>query len=313
MIEMKKERNTWFKYAIITKGGAEVFDYRRIQQLANTSTLDARENYAEHRAQTMQRVNDSLKYLEQSPQNILIVGAGNGNDLELEQLQIIFPEVWLTDIDERTLKQTLQKNPQLDRLRIWIGDAGGQVELLDNFRFRAKQNPESVETLLTELAAKLEQVTEELCFSENQNTGPKFDIILSQCVLSQILWPLNETVWEITQIAWKEGQRQLAEKSNIPPFPQLATALIFLSISHLCWLARQLVNNGVIIVNTDISWQGTPLYGTRNDDWLRHPSNAWEFLNKTDLRHFGKTRIWPWSLDNEKTAIVESILFRKFP
>lgn len=280
-----------------------MFDYRRIQVLANRSTSDAREHYAGHRAQTMKSIQEGINALGRQPQKLIVFGVGNGNDLNLPQLSALASEVWLSDIDGETLNNTVEGYGLAHKVRTWVGDAGGGVEEINRLRTAAGTSAQSLEGLLRELELNLQ-------FHTNGNPFPeKFDLVVSQCLLSQIQWAVSQTVWDRAQISFAAGQRLLRDGVQSPPFPQLARVLELLTFNHLKWLAGVLRRGGMLILNTDITWQGIPLYGT-------DASRIWQHLAERHklkglLLTMPEEKLWQWDLDERTAATVSSALFMK--
>ncbi|MHB1404076.1 MAG: hypothetical protein ACYCV0_00575 [Desulfitobacteriaceae bacterium] len=280
-----------------------MFDYRRIQAIANSATCDSQEPYAGHRAQTMKSIKHGIKALGRQPQKLIVFGVGNANDLEIKELSTLAPEVWFADIDGETLNNTVERYRLADKVRIWVGDAGGGVEEINRLRTAAGASPQSLEALLAELELNLQ-------FNSNNNPFPeKFDLVVSQCLLSQIQWAVSQTVWDWAQITFAAGQRLLKDGVQSSPFLQLARVLELITFNHVKWLAGILRRGGMLILNTDITWLGIPLYGT--DVW-----RIWQYLAEKHslkglLLKVHEEKLWQWELDERTAATVSSTLFMK--
>lgn len=283
----------------------EKVDYQGIQRLANKSTADAYEFYRHHREKTMGIIRETCATLEKDVAKILIIGVGNANDLDLLELTTFAKEVWLMDIDEVALNRSLQILGTNEKIRKWVGDAGGMAREIDEFRQEALAKPGQLKQIISD-------------FNINSNFPNKhfipgteiFDLVVSQCVLSQILWPLTQTVWDITKIPWHEGQRKLAESVDLYPFRELAEAVIKLSYSHLAWLINALIPGGTAIINSDMSWNGTPLFGTDLIELskIKSTDNLPDSVRKLTYKKAGE---WVWKLDETTTAQVKSLIIEK--
>ncbi|MHB1651158.1 MAG: hypothetical protein ACYCVD_01610 [Desulfitobacteriaceae bacterium] len=283
-----------------------MLNYSRIQGLANKLTLEAKDTYRGHREQTMQRIRESLRLLGKRADRILIAGVGNANDLDLEELIGLAEEVWLVDIDEATIQRIAARFTLTGKVRIWCGDAGGMSSWIDTFREKVYAAPEHLSSALCELSA-----LQALPGPVSQFPFPgTFDLAVSQCVLSQILWPVTQTIWDIAGISWFDGQRKLKEAVRVYPYVELARVLRQLAFSHLAWLLEVVHPGGVAILNSDVVWQGTPIYGT---DIM----SLMETIPRTDLPQWIREIIldeamyWDWKIDESTEARVQSVIFQR--
>lgn len=310
-----------------------MLDYRRIQRVANRTTTEAWNTYEHHRKKTMQRIREGcgMGMVGNSCGRMLIVGVGNANDLDLAELTGLVSELWLVDIDETALRKAraraaretgrrsgigsgaglgsgVERAP--DKVKIWSGDAGGRVALIDAFLARVEHSPQALAPALLELAAALSGAGA-LSFPGQENMDPgqeNMDVVVSQCILSQILWPVAEKVWENTGIPWSEGQGRLAAGAEDFPYSVLGQVLRQLALSHLTWLEQLLRPGGVVLINSDILWQGVPIYGA-NPLALLHeagyfPERLWK-LEGADVQE------WDWSVEESVQALVQSVIARK--
>jgi hypothetical protein len=110
---------------------------------------------------------------------LAILGAGNGNDLDLEALTQKFREVHLGDLDGAALDRSARRLTAAARKRVRLHrgrDLSGLLPVLPVWRERA---PTSVELAgAVPFAAAL---------VASRLPGP-FDVVVSDCVLSQISW-----------------------------------------------------------------------------------------------------------------------------
>ncbi|MDI6811965.1 MAG: hypothetical protein QMC95_01430 [Desulfitobacteriaceae bacterium] len=312
-----------------------MLQYIDIQNLANRATWDEGRYYQKHRQESMSSLRQAV-HLVGRPEQFLVVGVGNANDLDLPELVGMAPKVWLADIDrasvERALaRQGLQKSSQegeheavrqdfQERLRVWIGDAGGSAQEIDDF-LRAVSPQLSLQQMerlpvLTEALQRLAKRAEDYRLDADEaqvlepglpSTG--FDLVVSQCVLSQILWPVTQAVWETAGIPWQEGQAKLVRGAQESLYPELARALHSLALGHLAWVERRLRPGGMLVINTDVSWQGVPLYGTDVEAALANmpPSQGrkWAALQLSGPKE------WEWHLDEATRALVRSYRIKK--
>lgn len=334
-----------------------VLRYSDIQSLANRTTWDEAGIYRRHREETMKSLRQGAGFFG-SPATLLVVGAGNANDLDLTELLGLAGEVWLADMDRAAMERALvrqglhqgERDPGRKGVHLWIGDAGGTAAGIDAFRqtaarianrqvphphpygtehlsqplsrppsellpesmsgLRSASSSDRLRELLRRLAEKaMADPSPEVDQPDDAFPSSGFDLVVSQCVLSQILWPVTEMVWETTGIYWQDGQRELTLERGKAFYGDLAFALRQLTLAHLGWLWSRLRPGGVLVFNTDVVWQGIPLYATdveaalagvtdaRRDFWI-----ARKLLGKEE---------WEWQLDENTRAVVRSYHYRK--
>lgn len=274
-------------------------------------------------------------------EKMLVVGVGNANDLDLRELADMASEIWLADIDRPSMEAALVRegfkagtqesgykdmyvgvqaaikttDPKDVRkgFQFWIGDAGGNADGIDDFLETVSSIPSlklSGSGIIRSdaLIAALRSLSEK-AQAWHLDSEEGFDLVLSQCLLSQILWPVAQTVWENSGIPWQEGQAKLAGGCRDPLYAELARALRYLALGHLMWTAGRLRPGGMLILNTDVLWKGVPLYGTDVQEML-------------DVRPFGHDsagailqlcgkKEWTWQLDATTMTLVRSYRLQK--
>jgi hypothetical protein len=137
-----------------------------------------REPYAPHR----ERV-DRLLRAAQRGDGLCVLGAGNGDDLDLPGLVREFGEVHLVDLDGEALGRAVEllPRPARDKVVLHAGlDLSGVVDRIDAWGDRFPD------------AAQLAALGDELSRRIARTIGRSFDVVLSACLLSQLPLPLRD-------------------------------------------------------------------------------------------------------------------------
>ncbi len=148
----------------------------KLNQTRRTSWQD----YETHRSRLHR-----LLQAAQRAEGICVLGAGNCDDLEVVRLGRLFGEVHLVDIDGGALEQGLARLPEKDRAGITLHggvDLSGVVDRIDRWgdAFPATR--------------ELEALAGEVAQGVAARVGRTFDVVLSSCLLSQLFFPLKETL-----------------------------------------------------------------------------------------------------------------------
>jgi hypothetical protein len=164
------------------------------QSRMNQSTRGQWDWYAAHRAQI-----ERLIRPEKPSGRICVLGAGNCNDLDLTWLVQAFPEVHLVDIDRSALERAIARQGVQGHARLRLHapiDLTGIAALTAGWKGRQVGDEELKRAILAA--------------SESPAGGivGQFDLVLSPCVLSQLLC----------------GVRDLAGKDH-PGWPALKSAI----------------------------------------------------------------------------------------
>ncbi len=155
-------------------------NYLTTQLKANKETRNNFKNYTSHR----NRSTDLILSQEKSG-NILIIGAGNCNDIDLKTLSSIFEEVHLLDIDQQALEYGV--NNQIgftEKIHFHIADISQVSNSIDKliaepFGSRAKRIIKSLQSL-----------------PFNSTLSNSFEMVVSQCLVSQLVYPVYKTIVE---------------------------------------------------------------------------------------------------------------------
>jgi hypothetical protein len=134
--------------------------------------------YAAHR----ERLGRLLRAAQRGD-GLCVLGAGNGDDLDLPELVRDFGEVHLVDLDGEALARAVETlpRPARDRVVLHAGlDLSGVVDRIDAWGDRFPDD--------AELAALGEQLSRRIAAT----LGRDFDVVLSACLLSQLALPLRD-------------------------------------------------------------------------------------------------------------------------
>ncbi len=148
----------------------------RLHQNRNRCTRNDWDDYAPHRKRISELLDEASHNNEA---RLCVLGAGNGNDLELESLVNRYSEITLVDLDREAMEHCVQPLSESVRNRVIVKsgiDLSGIASMLDSVS-ESTQVP--VEKLV-ELRDRARALT------EFPPLGT-FDVVISTCLLSQIL------------------------------------------------------------------------------------------------------------------------------
>lgn len=141
----------------------------------NAATRDSWDSYAGHRQRVMQLLDSAIV---QAPARLCVLGAGNGNDLELPALAKSYAEVHLVDMDATALEHAVTSQGVADVATIHRHagiDLTGIMDTLDDWRpSRLPIGDELDACLVRAASAPLPKLP-----------GP-FDVVASICLLTQL-------------------------------------------------------------------------------------------------------------------------------
>ncbi|HET6248322.1 MAG TPA: hypothetical protein VFE47_11535 [Tepidisphaeraceae bacterium] len=170
------------------------------QSQLNRSTRTQWHLYGSHR-QELER----LLIPDRPGQRIGILGAGNCNDLDLRWMTGVYREIHLVDIDGEALARAVKLQRVADSPRIKLRAPVDLTGVADRLATWRKTPPAADEVKgCAGLAAAAEiklPKTEDHGPSQLTDPGPgsasgQFDIVLSPCVLSQLITPLRDSIGE---------------------------------------------------------------------------------------------------------------------
>jgi hypothetical protein len=199
-----------------------------IHQRGNRRTADHWDLYAPHRARITALLDQAAP--EHGGGRLCVLGAGNGNDLDLPTLTEKYAEVHLVDLDGEALHRARSRLPAPVAARIVVHDKIDLTGLIDRLNGWARGGDRACD-LARAAAAAPTQVAAAL--------PGRFDVVASTCVLSQIAWTCF--------VALGNG-------------PLLATATDSCAAAHLDLLATLTTPGGACVLLTDtISAETYPL------------------------------------------------------
>lgn len=133
----------------------------------------------------------------QRAEGICVLGAGNGNDLDLPVLVRAFGHVHLVDIDANALDRAVADLPETLRARVTLHsgvDLSGCIDRIDEWG-DALPDERALAEFATAAATRIAQ-----------EIAGTFDVVLSACLLSQLCHPFQNTL----ALAQPEWQRLFA-------------------------------------------------------------------------------------------------------
>ena len=150
---------------------------------------DSWDGYASHR----QRLTALVADLPQGAE-LCVLGAGNGNDLDLEQLADRFSEVHLVDLDGEALERSRDRQGAVAKGKIVLHsgvDFSGMLEHLDDWGERFPER--------SELGRSAVQAAQDIV----RGLGRSFPAVVSTCVLSQLAVPFQRA-WVTSRANWAD-------------------------------------------------------------------------------------------------------------
>jgi hypothetical protein len=141
----------------------------------NETTRDRWETMASHRARVMRLLSEARG---EAGRSLCVLGAGNGNDIDLAQLVRKFERVALVDLDEQALGRAVERLTEDERRRAQLHaavDLAGVLPILETWQ--GGHLPDD---------AELKSVIDAARASRAPAIGT-FDVVASTCVLSQLI------------------------------------------------------------------------------------------------------------------------------
>jgi len=149
-------------------------DPTQTQRERNLETRDDREPFAAHRAQIMRLILDGCDGQTSADERLCVLGAGNGNDIDLGPLVECFSEVHLVDIDSDALAAATSDVPdaKADQVLTHHVDLTGWYDAITS-------GPSQ------DVAAK--SIHSATASYQPEVPGIPFDVVVSTCLLSQLI------------------------------------------------------------------------------------------------------------------------------
>ena len=266
----------------------------------NRETAENWRHFADHR----QRV--TALALAPGGDRCAVLGAGNCNDLDLAALAGRYREIHLFDLDLDALERARARQPTAVSERLVLHapvDLSGTFHRLGSFRRR------------TLAPAELGALPQSCTDSVLRAVEPRFDAVVSACVLSQIVHTCNAEL-----------------RGEAPQLEIIACALV---VAHLRTVAQLLRPGGTGVIVTDtVSSDSYALEELWNERpplaLLDHLEQTGNFLSGTIpsfLRRILRTdevvapllepprlvEPWLWHLDDRLTMLAYALVFRRHP
>jgi hypothetical protein len=163
--------------------GTQPFLAAHAQAKMNHSTAGQWGMYRSHR-EAIERLLAANDAEDRRSRSLCVLGAGNCNDLDLKWLTQAFAEVHLVDIDADAVSGALRRQGVENVSAIRLHAPVDLTAVADVMSPRNARPPEDA------AIARLIELSGEAPMPE---IGP-FDVVLSPCVLTQLLNPLRETI-----------------------------------------------------------------------------------------------------------------------
>jgi hypothetical protein len=186
----------------------------------NRQTADGWERFREHRERVTRLL---LPDTPHEGQRLCVLGAGNSNDLDLIALTAAYEEVHLVDLDERALKQGVERQQPVssDRIRLHAGcDLTGTLETLSAWGPATPPQADEIDRTIA------------LALAAPPPCEGRFDVVASVCLLSQLIHSVV-----------------VALGADHPRFVELISAV---RLRHLRLLAELAAPGGRAVLITDV-------------------------------------------------------------
>jgi hypothetical protein len=145
---------------------------RQAEQRGNRDVRDLWERYGDHR----RRVTSALLALAPAGSRLGLLGAGNGNDLDLEALAAHYGELHLVDLDPTALSRAIGRQSPAARTKL---RCHAPVDLSGLYHQLGRKLPAPDDLVAAGTAEVGRQLPADL------------DVVASCCVLSQMSWALE--------------------------------------------------------------------------------------------------------------------------
>lgn len=279
----------------------------RSQQRANRSTRDHWSYFASHRAEIQNLVLSNLDAAGAgAARKLCVLGAGNCNDIDLAVLSRAFAEVHLVDIDAHAIESAAARQDvaRLPAIHLQGGvDLTGIAELFVHW----ERSPPTSE--------EVRSAAERALVSTVPRIGGPFDVVLSPCLLSQLVGYADDVL----------GRSH----------PRRRELLLALRTRHLRTVVDLLAPGGAAVIVCDVaSSDGHPQLATaRRDrlpdllDRLTYTDRGFEGLSPQSMRSavqsdpliaplLGAVQTvapWLWRLGPKRTFLVYALRLRRLP
>lgn len=277
------------------------------QSKHNANTRSQWEYFSSHRHHTTSNICEARNHIlaSQIEPTLAVLGAGNGNDLELDTIAKSFSKIHLFDFDPAALEYL--KSQQLTAPTVSEAvvieppvDLSGVFSDLDNL-------PSNVtESFVLEFAEKTRKV-------ENVLPNRQFDVVVSTSLTSQLLGSIVESFGDDSQfknymlIAIRDGHLKLLEKLTRPGGIGLLI-LDFVSSDTLPELATADTDESMLATGRKAIDERNFFTGT--NPWAIKEAMA-KLIVEDPSRPWDIARPWRWRIGDNRYYAVTAIRFSK--
>jgi hypothetical protein len=263
----------------------------------NAATADYWQLYGEHRA----RVLALLRAASAPGDRVWILGAGNANDLELDDLAAPAAAVHLVDLDAGALDRAFTRQAPATRAKLVSHapvDASGLLSVLPVWR-RQSPPPAQVTAHAAQAAARLARAL----------PGP-FDVVVSDCLLTQMYWscfealgagPLLDAVLEAALAMHLQAMTALARPGGVCLLltDTVSSDSVPLQALHAAGYGQALL--------TVLDERGALFSGTGPRQLQAALARAGDGV---DAASVGLARPWLWRVEPARTVLVYALAWR---
>jgi hypothetical protein len=287
-----------------------MFNYAKMQKSNNAETRTNYKIYTNHREHST-----SLILSQGQNGRLLIVGAGNCNDVDLVRLSRQFSEIHLLDIDEDALSHGIKQQLGSKKSNITI-------HVQDVTQFKDTYNT-IIEKPYNSTINRGIKALQTLSFPSLPKYKEYFDVVVSQCMLSQLLA-------QICALRAKEKS-----KSKVRLIETISREIV---IAHLKELIAYLSKGCVGIVITDVvsnegvgkisdkhmkeilygcyhdkssDIYGKNIFGTNIVSIFADHKNNLDSLAQLEIHNPMNAPFWKWDFSETRQYIVQSFVFKK--
>jgi hypothetical protein len=234
------------------------------QQRANAQSASHWVLAADHRRRVMQRIECNAP----AQGRVLVLGAGNCNDLDLPRLLARFTEVHLVDLDDDALRQAVARQGVQNAPSLKLHGGHDLTGVWDSLDQLSTERPDP---------ALLEKTLEYAARPRLTGVNGPFELVVSTCVLSQLIKGVADTLGEA--------------------HPQFLPMISAVRLGHLRLLADLAAPEGRMLVITDfVSSDSAPDVATAREEQLEDLSrrllekrNFFHGLNPSVLAHLWRS------------------------
>ena len=277
------------------------------QSKHNANTRSQWDYFSSHRHHTTSNICEARNHIlaSQTEPTLAVLGAGNGNDLELDTIAKSFSKIHLFDFDPAALEYL--KSQQLTDPTVSEAvvieppvDLSGVFSDLDNL-------PSNVtESFVLEFAEKTRKV-------ENVLPNRQFDVVVSTSLTSQLLGSIVESFGDDSQfknymlIAIRDGHLKLLEKLTRPGGIGLLI-LDFVSSDTLPELVTADTDESMLATGRKAIDERNFFTGT--NPWAIKEAMA-KLIVEDPSRPWDIARPWRWRIGDNRYYAVTAIRFSK--